>query len=76
MTDLSSGARPVLALTRDRIDSDPQETAEWLTALDGVVQHVGLERAQYLFDRLAAHALGNGVATARASSALVMRAFC
>jgi len=67
MTDLSSGARPVLALTRDRIDSDPQETAEWLTALDGVVQHVGLERAQYLFDRLAAHALGNGVATARAN---------
>ncbi|ALL64747.1 Pyruvate dehydrogenase E1 component [Paraburkholderia caribensis MBA4] len=67
MTDLSSGARPVLALTQARIDSDPQETAEWLAALDGVVQHVGLERAQYLFDRLAAHALGNGVATARAN---------
>jgi pyruvate dehydrogenase E1 component len=67
MTDLSSGARPVLALTQARIDSDPQETAEWLAALDGVVQHVGLERAQYLFDRLAAHALSNGVATARAN---------
>ncbi|WP_109481783.1 alpha-ketoglutarate dehydrogenase [Paraburkholderia sp. C35] len=67
MTDLSSGARPVLALTQARLDTDPQETAEWLAALDGVVQHVGLERAQYLFDRLAAHALGNGVATARAN---------
>ncbi|WP_175108039.1 alpha-ketoglutarate dehydrogenase, partial [Pararobbsia alpina] len=67
MTDLSSGAQPVLALTKARVDSDPQETAEWLAALDGVVQHVGLERAQYLFDRLALHALSNGVATARAN---------
>ncbi|MEX3936037.1 alpha-ketoglutarate dehydrogenase [Paraburkholderia phymatum] len=67
MTDLSSGAQPVLALTQARVDSDPQETAEWLAALDGVVQHVGIERAQYLFDRLAAHALSNGVASARVS---------
>ncbi len=67
MTDLSSGAQPLFDLTQARIDSDPQETAEWLAALDGVVQHVGIERAQYLFDRLAAHALGNGVATARAN---------
>ncbi|MEM5437402.1 alpha-ketoglutarate dehydrogenase [Paraburkholderia diazotrophica] len=67
MTDLSSGAQPVQALTQARVDSDPQETAEWLAALDGVVQHVGIERAQYLFDRLAAHALSNGVASARVS---------
>ncbi|SEI37975.1 alpha-ketoglutarate dehydrogenase [Paraburkholderia diazotrophica] len=67
MTDLSSGAQPVQALTQARVDSDPQETAEWLAALDGVVQHVGIERAQYLFDRLAAHALSNGIASARVS---------
>ncbi|WP_027803779.1 alpha-ketoglutarate dehydrogenase [Paraburkholderia dilworthii] len=67
MTDLSSGAQPVLALTQTRIDSDPQETAEWLAALDGVVEHVGLERAQYVFDRLAVHALSSGIATARAN---------
>ncbi|ACC76434.1 alpha-ketoglutarate dehydrogenase [Paraburkholderia caribensis] len=67
MTDLSSGVQPVLALTQTRIDNDPQETAEWIAALDGVVEHVGLERAQYLFDRLAAHALSSGIATARAN---------
>ncbi|TCF96442.1 pyruvate dehydrogenase (acetyl-transferring), homodimeric type [Paraburkholderia strydomiana] len=67
MTDLSSGAQPVIALTQTRIDSDPQETVEWLAALDGVVEHVGLERAQYVFDRLAAHALSSGIATARAN---------
>ncbi|MBB5429394.1 pyruvate dehydrogenase E1 component [Paraburkholderia sp. JPY158] len=67
MTDLSNGVQPVLTLNQTRIDNDPQETAEWIAALDGVVQHVGLERAQYLFDRLAAHALSGGIATARAN---------
>ncbi|VVE40664.1 pyruvate dehydrogenase [Pandoraea terrae] len=67
MTDLSSGTQPVLALSRALEDHDPQETAEWLDALDGVVRCVGVERAQYLFDRLAAHALTRGIATARAN---------
>ncbi|MFD1557475.1 alpha-ketoglutarate dehydrogenase [Paraburkholderia silviterrae] len=67
MTDLSINTQPILAATEARIDHDPQETAEWLAALDGVLEHAGLERAQYLFDRLAAHALSQGVATARAS---------
>ncbi|MEX3921901.1 alpha-ketoglutarate dehydrogenase [Paraburkholderia sp. BR10872] len=67
MTDLSSGVQPVLALNQARMDNDPQETAEWISALDGVVEHVGLGRAQYLFDRLAAHALSSGIATARAN---------
>ncbi|MCX4149993.1 MULTISPECIES: alpha-ketoglutarate dehydrogenase [Paraburkholderia] len=65
MTDLSTGTHSILALSQARIDNDPQETAEWLAALDGIVQHAGIERAQYLFDRLAAHASSNGVATAR-----------
>ncbi|MBU9693203.1 alpha-ketoglutarate dehydrogenase [Burkholderia multivorans] len=67
MTDLSSGHASLQALARSDEDDDPHETAEWLDALDGVIQHVGLDRAQYLFDRLAAHALTRGIASARAS---------
>jgi pyruvate dehydrogenase E1 component len=61
MTDLSSGTVQLGALERGREDSDPEETAEWLEALDAVVSHVGRERAQFLFDRLAAHAQSLGV---------------
>ncbi len=47
-------------------DSDPVETAEWLDALDAVVQHAGTPRAQFLFDRLAERAAKLGVGTALA----------
>ncbi|WP_248322479.1 alpha-ketoglutarate dehydrogenase [Caballeronia sp. Sq4a] len=66
MTDLSNGTSQLLSLARGREDADPGETAEWLDALDAVVGHVGKERAQYLFDRLAEHALSVGVESARA----------
>src|SRR5579872_7454698 len=33
-------------------DLNPQETSEWLEALDGVVEEDGPERASYLLDRL------------------------
>ncbi|WP_227245370.1 alpha-ketoglutarate dehydrogenase [Paraburkholderia caribensis] len=66
MTDLSSGTRQLLSIANGREDIDPDETAEWLEALDGVVGHVGRERAQYLFDRLAEHALSVGVESSRA----------
>ncbi len=33
-------------------DPDPQETTEWIQALDQVVDESGLERASYLLDRL------------------------
>ncbi len=33
-------------------DYDPQETDEWLDALDGVLRHEGIERAHYLLERL------------------------
>jgi pyruvate dehydrogenase E1 component len=49
MTDLSTITPSIFALAQVRADNDPQETAEWLEALDGVVRHAGLERAQYLF---------------------------
>ena len=33
-------------------DSDPQETREWLEALDAVIEHEGAERAHYLLEAL------------------------
>jgi pyruvate dehydrogenase E1 component len=69
MTDLSNGIGALRSLARDEAknhDGDPQETAEWLDALEGVVEHAGRERAQYLFDRLAAHAVSFGIESARA----------
>jgi pyruvate dehydrogenase E1 component len=66
MTDLASGTTQIVSIAKGREDSDPQETAEWLDALDAVVTHVGKERAQYLFDRLSDHALSVGVESARA----------
>src|SRR6201998_3117487 len=32
-------------------DDDPQETAEWLEALDGVISAVGPNRAHYLIEK-------------------------
>ncbi|MFK8021959.1 MAG: pyruvate dehydrogenase (acetyl-transferring), homodimeric type [Pseudomonadales bacterium] len=37
-------------------DEDPQETQEWLAALDSVVQQQGKERAAYLLQQLGTHA--------------------
>ncbi|HVE06585.1 MAG TPA: alpha-ketoglutarate dehydrogenase, partial [Paraburkholderia sp.] len=65
MTDLSNGSQQIGRLDAGREDQDPQETAEWLAALEGVVEHVGRERAQFLFDRLAEHALSLGMESAR-----------
>ncbi|MGN6263442.1 MAG: alpha-ketoglutarate dehydrogenase [Ralstonia sp.] len=66
MTDLSTGAASIRSLAHRTEDSDPGETAEWLDALDAVVQHAGTSRAQFLFDRLAEHASKLGVGTALA----------
>ncbi|HJZ57148.1 MAG TPA: pyruvate dehydrogenase (acetyl-transferring), homodimeric type, partial [Gemmataceae bacterium] len=35
-------------------DADPQETAEWLDAMEAVLQHAGPERAQFLLESLLA----------------------
>ncbi|WP_112184494.1 alpha-ketoglutarate dehydrogenase [Ralstonia sp. GX3-BWBA] len=66
MTDLSTGAASMRSLAHRTEDSDPGETAEWLDALDAVVQHAGTSRAQFLFDRLAERASKLGVGTALA----------
>ncbi|HLX02755.1 MAG TPA: alpha-ketoglutarate dehydrogenase [Trinickia sp.] len=47
------------------VDTDPEETAEWLEALDAVVAHVGRDRAQYLLERLADRAHASGLTPAR-----------
>jgi pyruvate dehydrogenase E1 component len=67
MSNLANRVQPILVAAGSPDDIDPQETQEWLAALDGIVQHVGRERAQYVFDRLASHAIASGIATARAS---------
>lgn len=37
---------------RELPDADPQETREWLDALEAVIEHEGPERAHYLLERL------------------------
>ena len=41
-------------------DSDPQETREWLDALDAVLDNEGIERAHYLVGRLIRRARRKG----------------
>ena len=41
-------------------DDDPQETREWLEALDGVLKHEGPERAHYILERLIEKARRSG----------------
>ncbi|HLH37933.1 MAG TPA: pyruvate dehydrogenase (acetyl-transferring), homodimeric type [Bryobacteraceae bacterium] len=42
-------------------DLDPQETSEWVEALDQVIDEVGPDRANYLLERLMEHAANLGV---------------
>ena len=41
-------------------DVDPQETREWLEALDAVIEHEGAVRAQFLLEQLVARARNTG----------------
>src|SRR6266478_4822659 len=45
----------------ERVDLDPQETSEWLQALDQVVEEAGPDRASFLLERLAQRARSTGV---------------
>ncbi len=42
------------------VDLDPQETAEWMEALDQLMDEAGPDRAAYLLDQLAGRARANG----------------
>ena len=48
------------ALT-DPMDADPQETKEWMDALDGVITAEGADRAHYLIDKLIGQAREDGI---------------
>ncbi|MEM9529352.1 MAG: pyruvate dehydrogenase (acetyl-transferring), homodimeric type [Pseudomonadota bacterium] len=59
----------MISLSADRQpgpDLDPQETEEWLAALEGVVQHAGPERARYLLRMLGDYARDRGLSEAAA----------
>src|SRR3954471_4282905 len=44
------------------IDTDPDETQEWVDSLDAVVDHAGRERARYLMLRMLERRRGQQVA--------------
>ena len=66
MNDLPRSAELLLSTATGQSDSDPSETREWLEAFDAIVAAHGVERAQFLFDKLADHALVRGVQSMRA----------
>ena len=66
MSDISPSAQSILSAAAPTPDSDATETAEWIDAFDAVTKAGGKARAQYLFDRLADHALTRGVQSQRA----------
>ena len=66
MSALPSGVQYLTRAAAGQLDSDAHETREWLEAFDAIVQREGKDRAQYLFDRLADHAVLRGVQSARA----------
>ncbi|MGQ9724231.1 MAG: pyruvate dehydrogenase (acetyl-transferring), homodimeric type [Tepidimonas sp.] len=47
---MSQDIRPISPLVAP--DADPQETREWLAALDAVIEHSGAERAHFLLEQL------------------------
>jgi len=57
----SDGSMPEGALPSLARDIDPQETEEWLEALEYVIQREGPERAVYLLERLKEKAFRRGV---------------
>jgi len=50
-----------LKRTERVVDLDPQETAEWVEALDQIIDEVGPDRASYLLEKLSQHARATGV---------------
>jgi pyruvate dehydrogenase E1 component len=53
---------PANAWRLPELDADPQETAEWLDALDQVIAQVGPQRATFLLKKLLQHARAQRVA--------------
>lgn len=68
MTDLASPHARLLAQAMPDGDDDPQETREWLDALEAVVAQCGQERARFLLGRLLDAAPALGVSTTAQSN--------
>ncbi len=49
-----------MAFPRNRADSNPDETREWLDALEYLLEHDGTERANFLLERLSARMTQTG----------------
>ena len=47
-------------MSEENKDVDPQETQEWLEALDSVLEREGIERGHYLLEQLVARARKSG----------------
>jgi len=60
-SDFKIGKLPGGATAESAHDTDPQETREWLDALDYVVRSAGARRAEYLLTRLRDQAFSRGV---------------
>src|SRR3954464_2381025 len=56
------------AAMASQVEVDPQETREWLEALDAVVASDGPQRAQFLLERVIGHAQLTGAAPAPAGT--------
>src|SRR4051794_10330730 len=56
------------AAMASQVEVDPQETREWLEALDAVVASDGPQRAQFLLERVVGHAQLTGAAPAPAGA--------
>ena len=56
------------AAMASQVEVDPQETREWLEALDAVVNSDGPQRAQFLLERVVGHAQLTGAAPAPAGT--------
>src|SRR3954467_3138582 len=61
-------AVPGGARMASQVEVDPQETREWLEALDAVVSADGPQRAQFLLERVVGHAQLTGAAPAPAGT--------
>ena len=46
---------PAQMIESKNVDPDPDETQEWLDALSSVLQTQGVERVQYLLQKLRIH---------------------
>ena len=67
MNDLSKPQQLITSLPVEdaRVDHDPLETSEWMEAFESLVRESGTERAQFIYDKLAAFAGKRGVKSER-----------